>query len=39
MKYEVNKISKIRSDYGKEVLKSRGVKDLDAFLHPTEKQL
>ena len=39
MKYEVSKISNIRVDYGKEVLKSRGVTDLNAFLHPTEEQL
>lgn len=39
MKYEVSEISNIRVDYGKEVLKSRGVTDLNAFLHPTEEQL
>ena len=39
MKYEVNEISSIKNNYGKEVLKSRGVEDLDGFLHPTEEQL
>ena len=37
MKYEVNEISNVKNNYGKEVLKNRGVEDLEAFLNPTKE--
>ena len=37
MKYEVSKISGVRSDYGRKVLENRGVKDIENFLNPTEE--